>query len=202
MDCLSFVGERVMKRIVWYGLLGVTLVFGMGCQDEVTSIHQTDEVHASEPRTQAPETMMPTEELPPPAIMPPSPPGVSAQDKLMAVRGARMDACRKLAEQIKGIRIDSRTYVRDFVTQSDTINAETVGHIRGMRETRIAFPPGGGIAEVTLTVGLSQVITYVQSLHTRKFQGDNVKALDYDTMRRINNKTIINATGQAAIRGQ
>ena len=191
-----------MSKTMWYGLLAVALAVSVGCQDEIKTIDQKEQVHTAEPTMQPVEMTMPAEQLPPPARMPPSPPGVSAQAKLMAVRGARMDACRKLAETIRGMRIDSRTYVKDFVTQSDTINAETVAHIRGIRETRIAFPPEGGIAEVEIVVGLSQVITYIKTLHTREIKGDNVKALDYNTMRQVNKKSIFTATGQSAIRGQ
>jgi hypothetical protein len=46
----------------------------------------------------------------------------AAQAKLMAFRGAELDARRKLSEQISGLMITSSTSVKDFVTQSDVIN--------------------------------------------------------------------------------
>jgi len=191
-----------MKRPVWYVLLGFVLAVGVGCQDEVKSIQQKDQVHQAPPKMEPPEMVVVDEELPPPAKMPPIPKGVNPQAALMARRAAELDAYRKLAEQIKGLRVDSRTYVRDFITEADMITAETTAHIRGVRATRIDFPPNSGICEVEVAVGLSQVITYLNELHTRDIKGDKIKALDYNTMRQVNKKTIITTTGQGAIRGQ
>ncbi len=190
-----------MKRIVWFGLLGVVMVVGVGCQDDVKTIQQKDQVHESPARMQPAETI-PDVEMPLPARYPGTPQGVRAQDALMARRAAELDAYRHLAEQIKGLRIDSRTYVKDFVAVSDTIRADTVAHIRGVTVTRIEFPPGGGICEVEVAAGLSQIFTYVKELYARHYQGENVKALDYNTMRQINKKSIVTASGQGAIRGQ
>jgi hypothetical protein len=202
-----------MKKTMWYGLLGIVLGVGVGCQDEYKSIQQKEETHTSPPRmevmpsgggegrvkTEPPEMIVAEEDLPPAAKMPPVPRGISPQAALMAKRGAEVDAYRRLAEQIKGLRIDSRTYVRDFVTESDAITADTVAHIRGVRFTRYAFIEGG-IFEAEAAVGLSQVITFIKELHTRDIKGDRVKALDYQTMRQVNKKAIVTAVGNSAIR--
>jgi hypothetical protein len=202
-----------MKNAVWYGTLIVALVMGLGCQDEVTSVQQKQEVHHSEPQmevapgsggsggaTASPQEMAPVDEnMPLPAKMPPIPKGMNPQAALMAKRGAEVDAYRKLAEQIKGLRVDSRTYVKDFVTESDQITAETVAYIRGVRFTRYAFIEGG-IFEAEAAVGLTQVITYLNELHTRNIKGDKIKGLDYQTMRQVNKKSIVTAVGNAAIR--
>jgi len=45
----------------------------------------------------------------------------AAQAKLMAYRGAELDARRKLAERINGLEVRSKTLVRDFVTENDEI---------------------------------------------------------------------------------
>ena len=47
----------------------------------------------------------------------------AAQAKLMAKRGAELDARRKLAERINGLQIASKTSVRDFVTAADAIDS-------------------------------------------------------------------------------
>jgi hypothetical protein len=146
-----------------------------------------------------PEMVVADDELPPAARMPPIPKGMSPQAALMAKRAAEVDAYRRLAEQIKGLRVDSRTYVKDFVTESDQITAETVAHIRGVRFTRYAFIEGG-IFEAEAAVGLSQVITYLNELHTRDIKGDKIKGLDYQTMRQVNKKTIVTAVGNGAVR--
>ena len=44
-----------------------------------------------------------------------------AQKKLLSKRAAEADAYRKLAEAVYGLQINSRTYVKDYVTESDEI---------------------------------------------------------------------------------
>ncbi len=195
-----------MTKALWYSVLGVALFISVGCQDEVTTIKQKEETHTSTPKTvvvgsEDKPKMSPIPDEPPlvSGRWPGSPPGVSPQAALMARRAAELDAYRKLGERIIGLRIDSRTTVADFVTQQDVIRAETSGVLRGVTFTRYDFPPGGGICEAEAAVRLSWVITYLRELHTRDFKGDNVKALDYETMRQVNKETVLTATGQGAI---
>ncbi|MBN2448065.1 MAG: hypothetical protein JXO22_15150, partial [Phycisphaerae bacterium] len=44
--------------------------------------------------------------------------------RLKAIRAAELDAKRKLAEQVYGLRLTSETLVRDFVTEHDVIMSE------------------------------------------------------------------------------
>lgn len=77
-----------------------------------------------------------------------------AQRSLMAKRAAKLDALRNLAEEVKGVKITSDTYVRDFVTQSDEVNARLQAFIRGARvvsETRM--PDGTYECEVAVDRG-------------------------------------------------
>ncbi len=191
-----------MKRTIAFMLLGAVLVVGVGCEDQVTSVQQKDEVHESPARMEPAATMLPVEQLPPAARFPGAPPGVTAQQALMAKRAAELDAYRHLAEQIMGMRIDSRTYVKDFVAESDTITTDLNARVLGLHWTRIEFPPGAGICTVEGVVGLSKIITYFRSLSTRHFKGDHLKAFDYDTMKRVNKKTLITVTGEGAIKGR
>jgi hypothetical protein len=65
------------------------------------------------------------------------PPGwetVTAQGRLLAERAARADALRKLAERIRGVKIDANTTVRDFVTQADVINTQFQTKLAGARQ--------------------------------------------------------------------
>ena len=59
-----------------------------------------------------------------------------AQAKLMAFRGAELDARRKLAEQLDGLMITSNTSVKDFVTANDEI-----------RTSMLTFQQGGHVVE-------------------------------------------------------
>ena len=47
----------------------------------------------------------------------------AAQNKLLSMRAARVDAMRKLAERINGLAITSETTVKDFVASSDRIQS-------------------------------------------------------------------------------
>ena len=74
-----------------------------------------------------------------------------AQKRLMAIRAARMAAMRELAEQIHGLKVDSRTTVIDLVTQNDTFRTMVQGTIRGAKTVRIN-PTGDDTYETVLEV--------------------------------------------------
>lgn len=78
------------------------------------------------------------------------------QKRLMTKRAAKADALRNLAEEIYGLRLDSRTTVRDFVTQSDVIRTGLDTLIRGAKEIDYVERPDG-TAEVTVEITLGQV---------------------------------------------
>lgn len=79
-----------------------------------------------------------------------------AQRRLMARRAAKVDALRNLTEQVYGVRIDSHTLVRDFVTQSDTVRAKLDAVIQGAKEIDYIEKPDG-TAEVTVEITLDRV---------------------------------------------
>lgn len=56
-----------------------------------------------------------------------------AQAKAMARRAAIADGYRQLAEIVNGIQLDSRTTVRNFITENDEINSRVKAVIRGAR---------------------------------------------------------------------
>ena len=79
-------------------------------------------------------------------------PGHSTAHKtLLAIRVARMDAMRALAEQIHGLHIDSRTTIAEAVVQSDTLRATVSGAIRGAHTIRIE-PHSSDTYEVVLEI--------------------------------------------------
>ena len=121
-----------------------------------------------------------------------------AQKKLLAQRAARVDAMRKLAEQIKGLRITSSTYVRDFVAEDDRIDTELHAFLRGARE---AAPPryySDGVCDLDMEVTLEWVVTTLKELHTRYSKGDRIKATDFEQMIQTNERTVIKVTGSGA----
>ena len=78
-----------------------------------------------------------------------------ARAKLMAFRAAEIDARRKLAEQIQGLRITSSTSVADFVAQNDEIRTSMLAFQQGVRvldHTRKVNPDG--TAEATVEIDM------------------------------------------------
>jgi len=137
--------------------------------------------------------------------VPPSPPlpkiwkPVPPNQRLMAKRAAELDAKRQLLERIKGLRIDSRTQVRDFVTESDTINTEAMGRLTGARVIREYFHDDELIVEVTVEVPVEWVIETVKQLSVRSWQGDHLKALDFEQILRQQIKQNFQATGMGTL---
>lgn len=80
----------------------------------------------------------------------------AAQGKLLAKRAAEMDARRALLEQIKGVKIDSRTYVKDYLTQNDSIRSEIDGLVKGAQILTTRFNDDGTV-EVDIRIDLKKV---------------------------------------------
>lgn len=79
-------------------------------------------------------------------------PGKTANEKrLMAMRAARMDALRDLAEQVHGIRVNAETTVNDMVVRNDHLSAVVKGSIRGAKTIRIT-PKGSDGYEVKMAL--------------------------------------------------
>ena len=99
----------------------------------------------------------------------------TGRGRLMAVRAARVDGMRRLAERIKGVFIDSQTTVRDFVTESDDINVSMQTFLAGARETGIKYHDDELIVEVEMTVKLRTVYASLKSWASEHYKGDKVK---------------------------
>ncbi|MGE4556798.1 MAG: LPP20 family lipoprotein [Desulfovibrionaceae bacterium] len=83
-------------------------------------------------------------------------PGLTqAQARIGSIRAATVDAQRNLLETIKGVRIDSRTLVQDFIIQKDLISAKVSGLLKGAnvvdKKTDI-LSDGSPLTTVTMSV--------------------------------------------------
>lgn len=80
----------------------------------------------------------------------------------LALRAARIDAYRNLLEVTKGVRIDSLTTVKDFTVESDVINAQVDGIVKGARPIGEPSYLSDGTVEITLRMplagGFAQII--------------------------------------------
>lgn len=79
-----------------------------------------------------------------------------AQARLMATRAARADAYRKLTEQVYGLELRANTLVRDAVLESDQIETQVEGFIRGARVVNERDRPNLGIVEVEMELFLGE----------------------------------------------
>lgn len=82
------------------------------------------------------------------------PPG---QRRLMALRAAKEDAWRQLLEAAKGLQIDSRTSVRDFITQDDSIRSRVMGIIRGAQMIGEPRYLEDGTVEVEMRLDMNKI---------------------------------------------
>ena len=123
----------------------------------------------------------------------------TAQRKLLSKRAAEADAYRKLAECIRGLQITSSTYVRDFIAESDVIQAEMDTFIRGVR-----LGPGKWDADLVCTVEaevtVAKVIEELKAVHTRHYKGDTLKGTDFEQIKQYIKKDVIKAIGMGAPR--
>lgn len=135
-----------MKMKVFAGILIVILVAAAGCQ--TTEVREGRPIGEVGPAYDAPR---PVAEWAPVRITAkgggaPSPNAVNqAQARLMAERAAKVDAMRNLLEQAYGVTINSRTTVRDFITQDDTIKARVNAYIKGARVIDTKYLSDGSV---------------------------------------------------------
>lgn len=72
----------------------------------------------------------------------------------MALRAAQVDAYRNLLEIVQGVRIDSNTVVKDFMTESDVVRASVEGLVKGAKVMNKEYLSDGTV-EVTVRMNLS-----------------------------------------------
>lgn len=75
------------------------------------------------------------------------------QARPMALRAAQLVAYRNLLEVISGVRIDSTTVVRDSMVESDLIQSQVNGMVKGTRVVKKEYLSDGTV-EVTLAMSL------------------------------------------------
>lgn len=80
-----------------------------------------------------------------------------------ALRAAQVDAYRNMLEVLNGVRVDSATTIRDFTVESDVINTQVQGMVRGAKvvkqeylsdgtvEVTVQMPLGGNIADLMIS---------------------------------------------------
>lgn len=91
-------------------------------------------------------------------------PGKTTNERrLMAIRAARVDALRDLAEQVHGIRLSGTTTVGQAVVSDDRLTAMVNGTIRGARTLRVT-PKGSDSYEVEMALDRPTVAYILRAL--------------------------------------
>lgn len=128
---------------------------------------------------------------------------IPAQERLMAQRAAELDAKRKLLERIKGLRVTSETRVRDFVAESDVIDADAQGMLVGARQVgKPYYHDSELIVEVTVEVPVESVITTIKTLHKRHYKGSRVTGSDIEQVTHHIKSQTFDAVGMGVPRPQ
>ena len=84
-------------------------------------------------------------------------PGTEGQQKLMAKRAAEMDAYRRLAARMMGVKIDGNTTVRDMCLENDQAVASLSQVLKSASPTKITYLSDGS-CEVTMEIKISEVV--------------------------------------------
>jgi hypothetical protein len=120
---------------------------------------------------------------------------IPAAARIGAINAARYDAMRQLIERIKGLRIDSDTVVRDFMTESDRITVTARGKLFGATEVGRFFHDNEYIVEMTVEVPLESVVSVIKELHASSRRGEHVESVDVEQIRKSIKQKTFQATG-------
>ncbi len=99
-----------------------------------------------------------------------------AQAKLMAKRAAQLDAYRNLSETIYGLRIDSQTTVKNFVTENDVIRTRLNVILRGAKVTDVRYQDDG-TCEVDVEISVRSLQRALRRAF--RYEGQYIRATGY-----------------------
>jgi hypothetical protein len=85
-------------------------------------------------------------------------PGSEGHQKTMAKRAAEMDAYRRLAGRMMGVKIDGKTTVRDFALEHDEILASLSQVLKAATPTAVKFNKTDGSCAVTMEIKTQDII--------------------------------------------
>jgi hypothetical protein len=123
------------------------------------------------------------------------------QDKLLAKRAALADAYRNLAERVKGLKIDSQTYVRDFVALSDNIRTDLDTFLKGAEVLNVIYMPDG-LCEVEVGITVTKLVTELKRIKKQHHFLGHWKTIYFDKVSEYYTKAMITARGQGLPRSQ
>lgn len=122
---------------------------------------------------------------------------VTPRGRLMAERAALVDAYRNLGEKVQGLRIDSETYVRDFVAESDQIRTDLDAWIKGVRPISPYRYLPDGICEVDVEVSVRHIVEELIRIRRRirYWQHVRYKTIEFKNIIELSPVEMVRATG-------
>ncbi len=89
-------------------------------------------------------------------------PGSEGQQKIMAKRAAEMDAYRRLAGRMMGVKISGTTTVKDMALENDKILASLSQTLKAATPTAITYHKSDGTCSVTMEVKVADIVRTIQ----------------------------------------
>ncbi len=127
-----------------------------------------------------------------------------AKNRLMAKRIATVDAYRKLAERVYGLKISSKTTVADFDVNmsSDVIRGKLNHYLKGMKIDEIRYQEDG-IVEVQVSLTLKQVVKTLKRVCDEYYNetGKKIKTEIFEEISKQTNRRTVTVLGMGAVTG-
>jgi hypothetical protein len=126
---------------------------------------------------------------------------VPAQQRLMALRAAEVDATRLLVERIMGLHLNSDSTVRDLVLANDTIKGSLSASIKGVTTTEPPEYFADGRVQVVRAVKVQQVIEVLSKVVKEEHMADGVikKVADSKKTEFVTRNEKLDVVGSSAI---
>jgi hypothetical protein len=109
-----------------------------------------------------------------------------------------VEAYRNMMETIKGIQISSTTSVKDFVLESDEIQADLKAFVQGLKIVETRYNEDLTV-EVDVEVTLVQVIARLKQSVSRYYEGGLWHEKSFNTITEYEKREVLRTTGSGAV---
>lgn len=127
-----------------------------------------------------------------------------AKNRLMAKRIATVDAYRKLAERIYGLRVSAKTTVADFDVNmsSDIVRGKLNHYLKGMKVDEVRYQEDG-IIEVQVSLTIKQVVKTLKRVCDEYYNetGKRIKTETFEEISKQTRRKTIPVLGMGAVTG-
>ena len=123
-------------------------------------------------------------------------PESKAMKMLLAKRAAELDAYRKMTERFVGVKINSKTSVRDLCLTSDRVEAAAVAFLKGIKPIKITYSDDCS-CKVVMQLKIREIVKTVETLTKIYNDGKQNKISNIDV---TTNDKVFTVTGNGAPR--